>query len=110
MSLADFLAADPSRCPAGYAQVQHPGLCECGDSEWSIFVAALQAAAVDGEVCQTRVRPLIRGRIKPQTIGRFYKRAKDEGLLTFIGKEPSTDTHGRNTHHDQPRYALRSAA
>jgi hypothetical protein len=75
--------------------------------EWAIFLDALRHAARDGDIHQKDVRPLIRGRIQHKHIGQLYRRAKKEGVLTQVGKEPSKDFQGRNTHHDSPVYALR---
>ena len=49
-------------------------------------------------------------RVAPKRIGQFYARAKREALLVQVGKEPSNDRQGRNTHHDSPIYELRKAA
>ena len=51
MSLQTWLDARPDRCPAGYHATQHPRFCACTaltptpQDEFSIFVAALKAAA-----------------------------------------------------------------
>lgn len=94
----DTLTRLPGRCTDCGYHVATQG-CACADvGEWSIFVAALRTAAVDGEVHQSRVRPLIRGRIAPKMIGTLYRRAKREGLLADTGRrEPSDDVAGRNT-------------
>ena len=102
------------RCEHGCHITQHPAFCECSEmTSWAVFTRALETAAKrsrDGLVHQGEVRPLIRNRIAPKTIGRLYSRARREGLLKQVGKEPSTDERGRNTHHDSPIYRLRGAA
>lgn len=104
------LAHVGGRCAYGYAPIQHPDLCNCAESEWSIFVRALHKVVRDGEVHQRDVRPLIRGQINPKHIGGCYTRAKREGLLREIRREPSNDVAGRNTNKWEPVYELRSAA
>lgn len=96
--------------------LEHDGRCyECRstpppvapDDEWAVFVAAITQAARDGEVHQSAVRPLIRGRIEPKHIGTLYRRAKAEGLLTDTGRrEPSNDVAGRNSDKLDRIYAL----
>ena len=78
--------------------------------EWSVFLAALRSAAVDGIVHQDNVRPLIRGRIEPKRIGRCYARAKREGLLVPVGIDESHDYAGKNAGRPEPRYQLREAS
>lgn len=106
MSLAAVLAADPERCALGFHLSQHPRWCNCTEgSEWATFVAALKAArGADGSISQTRVRPLIRGRIEPKHIGTLYRRAVAEHLIKVAGWEPSTDATGRNTDKPQRTY------
>lgn len=86
------------RCPMGFAPSHHPDFCNCTDSEWHIFTAALRAVVRDdGTVHQSDVRPRIRGRIEPKHVGTLYRRAKAEGLLADTGeREPSNDVAGRN--------------
>lgn len=118
LDLPAYLATLPNRCPHGFhIATQHPHLCDCAAStqpaadEWSTFTAALrQVVRPDGTVHANDVRPIIRGRVYHKRIGRFYKRAKDEGLLTLVEREPSSDTSGRNTHHDASVYRLGRAA
>jgi hypothetical protein len=112
VTLDAWLKSQPGRCPDGFDLVtQHPGLCKCTDEpEWLIFTAALRQAARGGEVHQRNMRPLLRGRIKPQQIGQQYKRAIREGLIAEIGREESNDQIGRNTNKWEPVYELRSAA
>lgn len=118
MSATLGLEVDADRCQHGYHISQHPTFCGCTEmTEWAIFTAALASAARPGRhedcaigerhVHQDNVRPRIRGRIEPKHIGGLYRRAKQERLLVHIGKEPSGDSEGRNTHHDSPVYALR---
>lgn len=106
------LAHVGGRCAYGYASIQHPSLCECSESEWSIFVTALRSSArTDGTVHQSDVRPLIRGRINPKHIGTLWRRAKADGLIRDTGQvERSNDHAGRNSHRLEPIYELRSAA
>ena len=53
-SLDEFLGTRPDRCAYGYAPAQHPGACECGDSEWHIFTRAIrEAVRDDGTVSPT---------------------------------------------------------
>lgn len=118
----------PERCSGCGYHVATMG-CECAGtlkfstsasprSEWGVFVTAVRAAVCSRPLCerpgrhvhQDDVRPRIKGRIEPKHIGQLYRRAKSEGLLAFVGKEPSGDAEGRNTHHDSPVYELRSAA
>ncbi|MGZ4521033.1 MAG: hypothetical protein ACXVGA_06770 [Mycobacteriaceae bacterium] len=111
--LTTWARTQPGRCPSGFAPVQHPTLCGCPSSkpdEWQIFLTAVRSVARGGRVHQGDVRPLLRGRVQPKHVGQLYARAKREGLLIPVGKEPSNDTAGRNTHHDSPIYELRSAA
>lgn len=78
--------------------------------EWSVFIAALSSAAVGGEVHQRDVRPKLRGRVKPQHVGKCYSRAIREGLITEVRRERSNDTVGRNTNKYEPVYRLERAA
>lgn len=115
MTLQDWLASRPDRCPAGFAPIQHPVLCACTpppDAEWVVFTAALRSAVrADGTVHQCDVRPLIRGRIDPKAIGRFYRRARNDGLLVDTQRrEESDDRAGRNTDKLDRIYAMRGAA
>ena len=66
--------------------------------EWAIFRHALVSAACeDGTIHQRDVRPLIRGKVAPKSIGTYYRRAKAEGLIADTGeREPSTDVLGKN--------------
>lgn len=80
------------------------------DDVWALFVAALHQAARGGVVRQNDVRPLIRGRINPKTIGRLYSRAKREGLLVEAGFDESRDHEGKNAGRLEPKYELRDAA
>ncbi len=116
MTLDSWLRSRPDRCPRcghhpptqGHGEACAPTGPE---SEWRLFVGALQQVVrPDGRVHQHDVRPLIRGRVAPKRIGQFYARAKREELLVQVGKEPSNDRQGRNTHHDSPIYELRKAA
>lgn len=110
-ALDAYLAEQPDRCQHGYhLTLQHPDLCDCQPpAEWPLFVAALRRAKrVDGTVHVNDVRPLIRGRIAPKHIGTLYRRAVTEGLLAFIGWEPSTDAAGRNADKQARYYRLRT--
>ena len=80
------------------------------DDEWATFLDALRIAARDGEVHQSNVRPIIRGRIAPRHIGSAYFRAIKAGLLTEVRRERSDDVRGRNTNRPEPVYALAGAA
>ncbi len=108
--LATFLAARPDRLPCGHHRA-HRCACRTEDGEWALFVAAIrQAADADGTVSQTRVRPLIRGRIQPKHIGSCYRRATASGLLVEVGREDSTDVAGRNADKLQRVYRLGAVA
>ena len=78
--------------------------------EWATFTAALRAAAVDGLVHQSAVRPLIRGRIQPKHIGQCYRRARTLGLIVADEPERSDDYAGRNAGRWEPKYRLGAAA
>jgi hypothetical protein len=117
MTLLAYLQALPDRCDHGYAEVQHPQLCNCAEfGEWSIFARALRSVVrSDGTVHVNDVRPLVRGRIAPKHVGSLYRRAKSLGLLVDVDRwEPSTDHEGANV--DKPARVydagptLRSAA
>ena len=115
-ALTEYLANLPGRCPNGFdIKTQHPRYCRCKatlpvappTSEWDVFVAAVKAAARDGLVHQRDVRPAIRGRVAPKSIGTFYRRAKSEGWLRDTGeREPSDDVVGRNADKLDRVYAL----
>lgn len=114
MTLAASLAQRPDRCSHGFALVHHPSFCNCSEmGEWAIFVAALRKARRDdGTVHQADMRPLIRGRIEPKSIGQQYKRAIREGLISEVAREKSNDEIGRNTNKWEPIYkhaAVRAA-
>ena len=112
MTIDQWATTRADRCPSCGFHPAHQG-CACHKDEWTLFRAALRQAvteANDGRVHQHLVRPLIRGRIEPKRIGQQYTRAKREGLLVQVDKEPSKDSAGRNTHHDSPVYELRAAA
>lgn len=80
--------------------------------EWSVFLAALRKSVRDdGTVHQCDVRPLIRGKVAPKSIGTFYRRAKSCGLIVDTGQiEPSSDTAGRNSDKFSRIYRWKSAA
>lgn len=109
MTLADWLTEQDGRCHGCGFHVASQG-CRCPGSDWDVFVRALKDCAKNGVVHQNDVRPRLRGRINPKTIGPLYVKAQREGFMTQIGKEPSRDTQGRNTHHESGIYELRSAA
>lgn len=115
MTLTDYVANLPGRCPHGFAPEQHPQFCACtaksADAEFAIFVAALHVAASshpDGLISQTAVRPLIQ-RIPHKHRGQLYRKARTAGLIEVAGKEPSTDEAGGNTDKDQRVYRLVAA-
>ena len=114
MTLDTYLAQRSDRCSdcGHHVPTQGHGTT-CADlTEWTIFRTAVkQAVRPDGTVHQAEMRPLIRGRIQPKSIGRLYRRAKAEGLLSDTGiREPSNDDVGRNTDKLDRIYSLRSAA
>lgn len=112
------LAARPDRCDHGYAEIQHPALCNCDDmGEWATFARALRTARRNDDTVHVNdVRPLIRGRVESKHIGQFYRRAKSLDLLVDVDRwEPSTDEAGGNTDkparvYDAGPNLLRSAA
>ena len=120
-SLDAYMASRPDRCACGY-HAERQG-CRCDGSagkaaaldaaaadEWAIFRAALvEATDAAGEIDQTAMRRLTRGRIYHKRIGRFYKRAKDEGLIVAVRREQSTDEAGRNSHHSATVYRRAAA-
>lgn len=107
MSLQEWLAAREDRCALGFAEIQHPRFCTCThfqSDEWTQFVAALRKAArADGLIHQGDVRPLIQ-KIPHKHRGLLYRKARTEGLIEVVGKEPSTDTAGRNGDKDSRVY------
>ena len=115
MTLDAYLATRADRCPGCGHHVPTQG-CACAPvapaSEWSIFRAAVLAAArADGTVHQSDVRPLIRGRVAPKHVGTFYRRAKADRLIRDTGeREPSDDVAGRNADKLDRVYALAGAA
>ena len=109
-ALDTYLRTLPGRCGGCGFHTAVQG-CRCApvapSSEWAVFVAAIRQAARDGEVHQSDVRPIIRGRIEPKHIGTLYRRAKAEGLLSDTGRrEPSNDVAGRNSDKLDRVYAL----
>ncbi len=117
MTLLAHLATLTDRCPDGYAPVQHPRFCDCGQTrpatdEWTTFVAALkQARRDDGSRHQCDVRPLIRGRLAPKHIGAYWRRARSQGLVVDTGeREQSNDVAGRNADKLDRIYAWGEAA
>lgn len=88
----------------------HAAAVVASSNEWSTFVAVLRECAVSGVVHQRDVRPRLRGRIKPQSIGKCYSRAIREGVLVPLGREESDDVVGRNTNKLEPYYRLERAA
>lgn len=115
MTLETALRSFPGRCPGCGAHIKtqgHSKACApvAPESEWAVFVAALKAAAVDRVVRQSKVRPLIRGRIEPKHIGLAYKRAIREGLLVERTPERPDDELGKNAGRWEPTYELRTAA
>ena len=115
MSIDTWLRTRPDRCPTcGHHPPTQGHGADCApvapSDEWTEFLHVLREVAVDGIVHQRDVRPKVRGRIYHKHIGQMYARAKREGVLVQIGKEPSGDREGRNEHHDSPVYKLRGAA
>ena len=109
LTLDQYLTGRPDRCAYGFSPNQHPGACECEHSDWHVFTRAIRSAMKDnGEVSQNDIRPLIRGRIDPKRIGQLYRRARSEGLLVEVRREPSADVAGRNSHHWQPVYRVKA--
>lgn len=105
------MSAYPDRCQFGFAPNQHNGLCNCTETgEYVTFLRALEAAVgADGLIHQADVRPRIQS-IPHKHRGLLYRRAKAEGVLEFVRKEPSTDRAGGNSDKDSPVYRLRGAA
>lgn len=110
MPLAEYLATLPGRCSHGYAEVQHPTLCDCDEhvDEWATFRRAFTAIARanDGVIRQSEMRKRIRGHIDPPHIGGLYTRAKAEHLIHVDGYERSDDRPGKNAGRLEPRYRL----
>ena len=69
------------------------------DAEWDTYVAAIHQAADDAGIVRPNVlRPLLRGRVKPNRIGAMTHRAARSGLLVATGEwEVSDDREGRNS-------------
>lgn len=107
MSLDTYLASRTDRCACGYHESQG---CHCPGSEWEIFLTAIRTAELGGLVHQSDVRPLIRGRINPNSIGACYRRARTECLLVEVDHERSDDVLGRNSHRLEPVYRLAGAS
>ena len=117
MGIDTWLRAQPDRCddcghhPPTQGHGKDCAPVDSREAEWRLFLEVLdQSAGIDGLVHQDAIRPHLRGRVHPKHIGQLYARAKRQGLLVQVGKEPSTDAAGRNTHHDSPIYELRKAA
>lgn len=112
--LGAYLRSLPGRCASCGHHIElqgHSVTCAASPDEWATFVAAVRAVAVDGIVHQSAMRPRLRGRVAPKSIGRFYRRAKDDGLLVDTGeREPSDDAAGRNTDKLDRIYRLGRAA
>lgn len=80
--------------------------------EWREFVRCLEHAA-DAErvVRPNRLRPLVRGVVKPNRIGAFTHRAVASGLMVPTGEwEVSDDTTSRNSGKPSRCYRLVGAA
>lgn len=95
--LDHWLKSRADRCSGCGSHVETQG-CQCDTDEWAIFVAALRSSVdSDGLIHQSSMRPKIRGRIAPKSIGTFYRKAKDARLIVDTGdREPSDDVAGRN--------------
>lgn len=107
-SLRAYLSTLPGRCPNGYAENQHPSLCQCDYDldEWTTFRRALRTVAIanNGLIRQRHMRDLIRGHIDPKAIGRCYSRAIREHVIHEVDREKSNDHQGRNTNKWEPIY------
>lgn len=76
------------------ADEDNPG----SDYEWDQYLAALHIAADEfGVLNPNRLRPLLRGVVRPQRIGAFTHRALAAGVIEYTGQYViSDDTEGRN--------------
>lgn len=68
------------------------------DDEWHTFCMALtQACDQSGRIEPNRLRPLLRGAVKPCRVGAFTRRALLSGLIAYTGEyQVSDDTGSRN--------------
>jgi len=67
--------------------------------EWDAYVAALRSVASRnaGLIPPNELRPLVRGRVKPNRIGAFTHRALRAGIVRRTGEwQVSDDREGRN--------------
>lgn len=107
------LEALAGRCAHGFHIATQRDLCTtCTPSEWATFVTAIRTAVRDdGTVHQADVRPLIKGRVSPKSIGLYYRKARTEHLLSDTGeREQSNDVAGGNSDKLDRIYALVGAA
>lgn len=63
-----------------------------------------------GQVSANDVRPLLPPWVLPQRVGAVFVAMKSAGELERVGKVPSDDSEGRNTHHDHGLWRLRAGA
>jgi hypothetical protein len=74
------------------------------DAEWDLYVAALATVAARhaGLIFPNELRPMVRGKVKPQRIGALRNRAIARGLVKPLEQadprhwEVSNDHEGRN--------------
>ena len=78
------------------------------DHEWHLFLDALATAAdADGVIRPNRLRPLVRGRVKPSRIGAFMHRAVCADVIRPTGEwQVSDDTTSRNSGKPSRCYVL----
>lgn len=86
---------------------------------WAFFVQVLRAKVrPDNTVHQADVRPVLRGRIKPQQISSFWRQAQSRSVALIRQTDAvdrSDDVQGRNAGRPEPVYVaterlLRGAA
>lgn len=66
-------------------------------------------ARKNGRVSANDVRSLLPSWVLPNRIGAtFLAMSRPDGELVRVDRVPSTDTEGRNTHHDHNVYVLRT--
>lgn len=117
-TLEEALRTYPGRCAGCGAHVRTQGHgSECVPvapmdraAAWAEFKRILAAVADEhGLVRMEDMRPRTQ-HIFHKWRSSFYAAAKAEGLIEPVRREGSTDSKGKNTHHDQTLYKLRSAA
>ncbi|HEY0889591.1 MAG TPA: hypothetical protein VGE38_08275 [Nocardioides sp.] len=77
---------------------QHPAI-PSEREEWQAYVDALATVAARhaGLIPPNELRPLVRGRVKPQRVGAFCHRALSQGLVRRTGDwQVSDDREGKN--------------